>query len=61
MENKIYTVEEFQENFDDLFERVENGESFMISSGSHVCVIAPLTQEIVEDLESIHLTHNDAP
>ena len=30
MEIETFTVEEFQERFDELFSRVENGESFFI-------------------------------
>lgn len=37
-----YTVEEFENNFDELFERVENGESFVIvrpSDGQKVLIL----------------------
>ena len=45
---KKFTVEEFQKNFDDLLERVENGESFIITSEGKEVVIMP-----AEDYEYI--------
>jgi prevent-host-death family protein len=39
-----YTVKEFQENFDELIERVENGESFEISSKYGDAVIIPYSE-----------------
>jgi len=43
-----FTVEEFQKDFDDLLERVENGESFIITSEGKEVVIMP-----AEDYEYI--------
>ena len=34
---KEFTVEEFEANFDALFERVENGETFTIINGPSRC------------------------
>ena len=45
MDLESFTVEEFQEQFDELFERVENGESFLIlHPDGHNVVITPLDQ-----------------
>ena len=41
---KEFTVEQFQENFDSLFKRVENGETFTINNGPHRCLIMPIDQ-----------------
>ena len=38
---KRFTVEEFQEDFDDLISRVENGESFLIYSEYGTVAIVP--------------------
>ena len=36
-----FTIKEFQEDFDDLMSRVENGESFLIDSEYGVVAIVP--------------------
>ena len=41
-----FTVEEFQTNFDALIERVENGESFIITDGERNAVIVPYNETI---------------
>ena len=41
---KEFTVEEFQEDFDPLFERVENGETFTIIDGPNRVLIMPIDQ-----------------
>lgn len=56
-----FTVEEFQLYFDELIERVENGESFMIKSEYGNAVIVPC-QENCEELDEIirvHTEHED--
>jgi antitoxin (DNA-binding transcriptional repressor) of toxin-antitoxin stability system len=56
-----FTVEEFQSDFDNLMERVENGESFLITSEYGDAVIVPYTDEI-EEVVRIHTElNNDAP
>ena len=56
-----FTVEEFQSDFDNLMERVENGESFTITSEYGDAVIVPYTEE-VEEIIRIHTEfNNDAP
>jgi prevent-host-death family protein len=48
-----FTVEEFQEDFDNLLERVESGESFIITDEEKEVVIMP-----AEDYEYIIDTVN---
>ncbi len=63
-----FTIEEFQENFDDLLTRVENGESFMITSEHGNVMIIPYTNDIKiledsdvdSDIIRIHTDHEDA-
>ena len=40
-ELKKFTVQEFQEDFDDLISRVENGESFLIDGEYATVAIVP--------------------
>jgi len=59
-----FTIEEFQSDFDNLMERVENGESFIIRDGENSAVIVPYNETIkysidpVVDEELIHI-HTD--
>ena len=51
-----FTIEEFQADFDALMERVENGESFIITDGERNAVIVPYNETIkfaVDSKESI--------
>ncbi len=48
-----FTVEEFQADFDNLIERVENGESFIIKDGNRSAVIVPYNETIKYVVESI--------
>ena len=41
-----FTVEEFQTNFDTLIERVENGETFIITDGNKRAVIVPYNEVV---------------
>ena len=68
MKMQTFTVEEFQADFDNLMTRVENGESFIISSEYGNAVIVPYN-EIVEsfggtstdeDFIKIHTNHEEA-
>jgi hypothetical protein len=62
-----FTVEEFQTDFDYLLERVDNGESFIISSEGNEVVIMPAKdyEYIVDGLEEhddlirIHRDHEE--
>ena len=51
---KKMTVQQFQSDFDNLINRVEEGKSFIISSEFGDAVIAPY-----DDLIEIHTNHND--
>ena len=63
-ELESFTVEEFQSDFDNLMERVENGESFIIRDGGNSAVVVPYNETIkysidtVVDEELIHI-HTD--
>jgi len=52
---EVFTVEEFQEDFDNLLERVEGGESFVITSEGKEVVIMPAD----DDLIRIHTDHEE--
>jgi hypothetical protein len=50
-----FTIEEFQNDFDNLIERVENGETFIIRSETGKVIILPYNEivEIFGDTDSI--------
>jgi hypothetical protein len=55
-----FTVEEFQEDFDNLLERVEGGESFLIKSDHGDSMIIPYGEyEEADDLIRIHTDHEE--
>ena len=56
-----FTVEQFQMHFDELMERVENGESFMIESEYGTAVMVPCAGacDDIEDIIRIHTEHSD--
>jgi len=57
---KKFTVEEFQQKFDELMDRVENGESFLISSDYGEAVIIPYQEyEEIEELMRIYTDHDE--
>jgi hypothetical protein len=51
-EIQSFTVEEFQQDFDNLMERVENGESFIIKSEYGHAVMIPY-KEVIKVIEEI--------
>lgn len=53
-----FTVEEFQIHFDELIERVENGESFIIKSDYGDAVLVPC-QDNCEELDEIIRIHTE--
>jgi hypothetical protein len=57
-----FTVEQFQVYFDELIERVENGESFMIESEYGNAILVPCGDncEELDDIIRIHTEHEDA-
>jgi hypothetical protein len=48
-----FTVQEFQEKFDYLMSRVENGKSFIIRDGDNSAVIVPYNETIKYAIESV--------
>jgi len=55
-----FTVEEFQADFDNLLERIENGESFIITyEGKKVMMIPYGEYKEVDDLIRIHTDHEE--
>lgn len=52
-----YTVQQFQENFDKLFQRVENGETFKIRDGNNIVMIIPY--QITKDMDEIVRIYTD--
>jgi prevent-host-death family protein len=56
---EVFTVEEFQEKFDELMERVENGESLgIVNENGQAAVMMPADDELIR----IHTElNNEAP
>jgi len=53
-----YTVEEFQERWDEMIDRVEKGEHIGITNGKHTAVMIPAEDEF---MSMYTLTNNEAP
>ena len=64
-EIQVFTIEEFQKDFDTLIDRVENGESFVIKSEHGNAVMIPykdvvsICEEASVDFEEIVKIHTD--
>jgi hypothetical protein len=64
---KSFTVEQFQSDFDNLMEKVENGESFMITSEYGNAVMIPYKEVaqifkdsgLDDDILRIHTNHEE--
>jgi hypothetical protein len=62
-----FTIEEFQKDFDNLINRVENGESFIITSEYGNAIMVPYSQVVElfenvgvdEELIHIHTDHEE--
>ena len=62
-----FTIEEFQDDFDNLMNRVENGESFVIKSEHGNAVIVPYKEvvqvfqdaRVDDDVIRIHTDHEE--
>ena len=52
---EIYTVEEFQERFDEMIDRVEKGEHIGITDGKNTAVMIPADDELIR----IHTEENN--
>ena len=44
---KVYSVEEFQERWEEMIERVENGEHIGITNGKNTAVMIPADDEFI--------------
>lgn len=66
-ELQSFTIEEFQSDFDNLMSRVENGESFIITSQHGNAVIVPYKEvinifedpNVDDELIRIHTDHEE--
>jgi transposase len=65
---KSYTIEEFQKDFDNLIEKVQNGESFLIKSEHGNAIMVPYNEVIriceesnvdFEEIVKIHTDHEE--
>jgi hypothetical protein len=62
-----FTVEEFQSDFDNLMERIESGESFIITSEHGSAVMVPYKEvvqvfedcDVSDDIIHIHTDHEE--
>ena len=46
---EVFTVEEWEENFDELFERVENGETIgIVNEDGSAAVMMPADDELIQ-------------
>jgi hypothetical protein len=54
-----FTVEEFQLHFDELLERIENGESFLIKSEYGNAIMMPYENPDNDDVVKCFYDHND--
>jgi len=53
---EIFTVEEYQERWDELMERVENGETFgIVTEDGKAAVMMPADDELIR----IHIDQNN--
>jgi prevent-host-death family protein len=53
---EVFTVEEFQNRFDELMERVENGESLgIVNENGQAAVMMPAADELIR----IHTDHEE--
>ena len=55
---EIYTVEQFQERWDEMIERVETGEHIAITDGNNTCVMVPADDELIRIYTDLN---NEAP
>ena len=45
---EVFTVQEWEERFDELFERVENGERIgIVGDNGHAAVMVPVDDELI--------------
>ena len=53
---EIYSVEYWQENWDDLMDRVEKGEHIGVTNGEETAIMVPADDEILK----MYTDHNEA-
>ena len=54
---EVFTIEEWEENFDDLYKRVGNGETIgIVKEDGTAAVMMPSDDELIR----IHTDHDDA-
>ena len=59
MSIEIFTVQEWEERFDELFARVENGETIgVINDNDQVAVMMPADE--VEEMTKLYTVHDEA-
>ena len=44
---EIYSVEHWQENWDELIKRVEEGESIGVTNGKNTAIMTPADEELI--------------
>ena len=44
---EIYSVEHWQKNWDELMDRVENGESIGVTNGKNTAIMMPADDELI--------------
>jgi antitoxin (DNA-binding transcriptional repressor) of toxin-antitoxin stability system len=54
---KVYSVEEFQENWDEMISRVENGEHIGVTNGRNTAVMIPADDELIR----LYTEHDEGP
>jgi len=60
MSIEIFTVQEWEERFDELFSRVENGETIgVINDNDQVAVMMPANE--AEEMTKLYTEHDEAP
>ena len=53
---KIYSVEYWQENWDELIDRVENGEHIGVTNGDNTAIMMPADDELIR----MYTDHDEA-
>ena len=53
---KIYSVEYWQENWDELIDRVENGEHIGVTNGENTAIMMPADDELIR----MYTDHDEA-
>ena len=44
---EIYSVEHWQKNWDDLIQRVEEGETIGVTNGKNIAIMMPADEELI--------------